>query len=82
MYSSDIIDFNYAGNNLNTFIKTKNRIFRMRVTNAKECGKYADVACQFSLQEDPIFVEKKDYIIAFNGTTLITNYKQVFTVAS
>ena len=27
MYSSDIIDFNYAGNNLNTFIKTKNRIF-------------------------------------------------------
>lgn len=82
MYSSDVIDFNYAGNSLNTFIKTKNRVFRMRVTNAKECGKYADVACQFSLQEDPIFVEKKDYIIAFNGTTLITNYKQVFTVAS
>ncbi len=81
-YGSDIIDFNYAGQSLNTYVKTDDKVYRMRITNSEECGKYADVACQFSMQEDPIFVEKKDSIISYNGSVLITNYKQVFTVAS
>lgn len=81
-YGSNIVDFNYAGNSLNTFIRTEDKVFRMRITNAKECGKYADISCQFSMQEDSMFVDKREKIIGFNGTTLITNYKQVFTVAS
>ncbi len=81
-YGSNIVDFNYAGQSLNTFVKTEDKVYRMRITNSEECGKYADISCQFSMQEDPIFVDKKDSIISYNGSTLITDYKQVFTVAS
>lgn len=81
-YDSNIIDFNYAGNSLITFIKTENKVYRMRITNAGECGKYADVSCKFSMEEDPLFVDKKDHIISYNGKVLITDYKQVFNIAS
>ena len=81
-YDSKIIDFNYAGESLNTFIKTENKIYRMRITNSEECTKYADIQCKYSMQEDPIFDEYKDRIITYNGSLLITDYKQVFTVAS
>lgn len=81
-YGSSIIDFNYAGDSLNTFIKTEDKMIRMRVTNQKECGKFADIECKYSLQEDPIFITYQDAIISYNGSILITNYKQMFTVNS
>ncbi len=76
-----IIDFSYAGNSLNTFIKTEDSIYRMRVTNSEQCSKYTDIPCEYSLQHDPMFEQYKDRIIAYNGGLLITDYKQVFAVA-
>lgn len=81
-YGSNIIDFNYAGENLSTYIKTEDKVYRMRVTNQEQCGKFADVKCIYDLREDPIFVTYQDSIIAYNGSLLITNYKQGFTVNS
>lgn len=82
VYGSDIIDFNYAGQSVATFVKTDEKVFRMKIVNIDQCSKYADIACQYSIQEDSLFVDKKDYIIAYNGGVLITNYKQVFTVSN
>lgn len=79
---SNIIDFNYAGNTLATFIRTEKKVFRMRATNGDECNKYADVNCEYTIQEDPIFEKYNDRIITFNGSTLITDYKKMFTVAN
>ena len=79
---SKIIDFNYAGNSLNTFIKTEDKVFRMRVSNADTCNKYADVACQYKIMEDELFQEYGDRIIFFNGSYLITDYGKKFSVAS
>jgi len=81
-YEGRIIDFGYAGNSLNSFVKTEDKIFRMRMKNPEECLKFADIECQFEMREDPIFEEYKDRIISFNGATLITDYKMMFTVAS
>ena len=61
-------------------VKTLNSMFRMKSTNYKECSKYADVECKYSMKEDSIFEKYKDRIIAYNGSTLITDYKQMFTV--
>ncbi len=77
-----IIDYNYAGENLGTFIRTENKMYRMRATNFEDCSKYADVKCTYELQEDPIFETYRDVIISYNGNMLITNYGQEFTVAS
>ena len=77
-----IIDFNYAGEqSLNTFIKTEERLYRFKIQNLEECSKFADISCKFKLEQDPIFDTYKDNIIAFNGSSLMTNYKQTFTVA-
>lgn len=81
-YGSRIIDFGYAGDSLNTFIRTEEKIYRMRIMNSDVCGKYADVKCEYQLVEDEIFNTYKDVIISFNGSSLITNYKQIFNVAS
>lgn len=81
-YGAKILDFGYAGDSLNTFIRTEDKIFRMRITNFEKCDKYADVACEFQMSEDPIFNTYKDVIISFNGNILITNYMQTFTVTS
>lgn len=81
-YGAKIIDFNYAGESLNTFLRTDEKIFRMKITNSEECNKYADIKCDFQMLEDEIFNTYKDVIISYNGNTLITNYKQMFTVAS
>jgi len=84
-YSSDtygnIIDYNYAGDSLFTFIKTEDKVYRMRPINSEECNKYADVSCSYEMQEDPIFDTYKDVIISYNGSMLITNYGQEFNVA-
>ena len=81
-YDSKIVDFNYAGNSLNTFIKTESKIYRMRITNSEECSKYADVECKYQMQEDPLFDEYKERILMYNGSSLLTDYKQLFTVKS
>lgn len=80
-YDSNITDFNYAGNSLNTFIRTEESVYRMKIVNSKKCLKYADVACKYTMKKDDIFNEYKDTIIMYNGSMLITNYKQVFSVS-
>lgn len=81
-FGARITDFSYAGDSVNTYVRTEEKVFRMRVLNLKECSKYADVKCNYSMQEDPIFEEYRERIILFNGNTLITDYKKMFTVAN
>ena len=81
-YEGRIIDFNYAGDSLASFVKTDRKIFRMKIKNYDECSKYADIQCQFEMMEDPIFEQYKDRIITYNGSTLITDYHLMFSVAS
>ena len=78
---SKIIDFNYAGESLNTFIKTSDKVYRMKVSNAEKCNKYADITCKYKLMEDELFLEYGDRIIFFNGKYLITDYGKKFNVA-
>ena len=80
-YDSDIIDFNYAGNDLSTYLTTSNKIYRMSYTNKDACMKYADIDCTYELREDLVLSKYKDIIIGYNGNTLITSYKQVFSVS-
>ena len=80
-YGSPITDFQYAGESLNTFIKTEDKVYRMRVTNQDKCGKYADVKCEYKIEEDSIFEKYKERIISYNGSILITDYKQMFNVS-
>ena len=81
-YGGAIVDFNYSGDSLATFIRTDEKLFRMRITNFEKCSKYADVACAFEMQEDLMYEKYRDRIIAYNGSNLITDYKQVFNIAS
>ena len=81
-YDSNIIDFNFAGDSLSTFIRTENKVYRMRGTNSEECEKYADVKCKYDLKEDPIFETYKDKILVYNGHTIITTYGKMFSVNS
>lgn len=79
-YGSRIVDFNYSGDEaLNTYIRTEDKIYRMKIKN-EECSKYADVVCKYEIMEDDVFTKYKDKIIAFNGNVLITDYKQIFTI--
>ena len=77
-----IIDFNYAGDSLKTFVKTSSNVYRMRITNSTECNKYVDVTCKFKMQEDELFLEYGDRIIFFNGDYLITDYGKKFNLSS
>lgn len=82
-YGSEIVDFNYSGEkSVSTFIRTKTKFTRVVVTNFKECNKYADVACKFEMKDDEVLNKNKDYIIAYNGSTLLTNYGQLFNVSN
>ena len=77
-----IIDFNYAGNSLNTYIKTNSSLYRMRMSNSDKCSKFADVACEYSMEEDEMYLEYGNRIIFFNGSLLITDYGRKFSLAS
>ena len=79
-YDSAIVDFNYAGESINTFIKTEKSVYRLMITNSDKCKKYADIPCRFKMKKDPIFDEYRENIIMFNGSSLLTNYKQMFTI--
>ncbi len=81
-FGGNIIDFSYQGNSTGTFMRTTNTVYRLRASNAEECSKYADVECVYKMEEDDAFLNHKDKIISFNGSTLITSYGKIFTVAS
>jgi len=80
-YGSNIIDFNYVGDNPSTYIKTEDSIHRMKAINYSDCSKYADVSCIYEMQKDEVINKYKDRIIAYNGKTVITDYKQIFTIS-
>lgn len=82
VYGGSIIDFNYAGDSINTFIRTEDKVYRMKITNLEECKKYADINCKYAIEEDELLEKHLDRIIAFNGSTLITDYKLMFSVTS
>lgn len=79
-YDSEIIDFNYVGNSLTTYIRTEDSLYRMKIVNSKECNKYVDVACKYEMKEDTTFKKHQDRIIIYNGSTLITDYNMVFNI--
>lgn len=80
-FGATIEDFHYAGNSSSTFVKTSTSLFRMKATNESECSKYADIACQYTMLESEEYLNYKDRVVAYNGSTLITDYSQVFTAA-
>ncbi len=81
-YGAKIVDFNYAGESLATYVKTDYKTYRLRMSNADQCTKYADIRCEFQMQEDPIFEQYKDRIITYNGSMLVVDYGKTFSVAS
>lgn len=81
-YGSKIVDFHYVGEQSGTFLKTMDKTYRMRPTNLSECTKYADIACTYTMLEDEVLFEHQDSVIAFNGTTLLTSYGQLFTISN
>ena len=82
-YGSKIVDYNYAGEqSIYTFIRTENKLYRVRIINSDECSKYADIQCKYKLEEDKAYLEFKDRVIAYNGNFLMTDYKQTFVVAN
>ena len=80
-YGDYIIDFNYVGDSLNTYVRTQSKLFRMKINNEEMCKKYAGITCKFNMVEDDIFEKYENRIITFNGSTLITDYKLIFTVS-
>lgn len=75
-----IIDFNYVGSNSGTYIWSENAIYRMKKVNSDECDKYADIKCEYVLEEDTELIKYIDYIFGFNGQLLVSSYGKVFNV--
>lgn len=81
-YGERIIDYNYAGDSVATYIQLESgRVFRMNATNLEECSKYIDIPCQYELLEDETLFKYKDRIIAYNGSSLITDYHKYFSMS-
>ena len=80
-FGANIEDFHYAGNSSATYVKTTNSMFRMKASNYKECSKYADIQCEYVMQESEEYYKYKDRMVAYNGSTLITDYGLTFTAA-
>ena len=81
-YGENIVDFNYAGDSGATFVRTYNKVYRMKASNFEQCSKYVDIKCEYQMMEAPMFEEQKDYIAAYNGSLIVTTYKKYFTLAS
>ncbi len=81
-FGASIVDFNYAGNSALTYVKTSTSLFRMKATNLKECSKYADIPCQYTMQESEEYINYYDRVVAYNGSTLITDYGMTFTASN
>ena len=75
-----ITDFAYYGNNAATYVRAGNKVFRMKASNYDECSKYADIPCNYSMTESPVFEQYADYILVYNGSMVITTYKKTFSV--
>lgn len=77
----EIVDFNYAGDSAATYIKTKNKIYRMQATNQEECSKYADVTCKYKMKFDETITEyyNNNKIIYYGPTMVLTDYGKQFT---
>lgn len=75
-----ILDFNYSADAKGNYIRTNTTIHRNIASNSDECNKYADVICQYQMREDTELELYLDRIVAYNGTTLITDYGKIFTV--
>lgn len=80
-YGGTIVDFNYAGESIATYVRTDSSLFRMKAANATECSQYADVKCEYQMVESEVFSEYSDSILAYNGSTLITTYGKIFTAS-
>ncbi len=52
----------------------------MQITNKKDCSKYADVICKYELYEDEVLNKHFNKIVFYNGSSIITDYNQLFTV--
>lgn len=80
LYGGPIVDFGYYGNSSSTYVRTDTKFFRMKATNYDECSKFADIPCDYSMVESTTLEENAKYLLAYNGSTIITTYKKVFTV--
>lgn len=74
-----ILDFDYKGETIGTFIKSEDGYYKMKITNLTDCSKFIDVECEYKLEKDEALSEYSDRIAGFSGTTLITDYRRVFT---
>ncbi len=74
-----IIDFSYTASIATNYIRSEEKIYRMKITNYENCSQYANVECTYEMYEDTPLMEYKDYILAFNGSMLVTNYGKEFT---
>lgn len=81
-YKGNIIDFNYdKSSKSKNYLITDNNYYRMKATNQKECSKYADVECNYKLQEDTVLNENKNRLLYFGSSMLITDYLKIFTLS-
>lgn len=77
----DIIDYQYAGNSPLTYVRTVDRVYHLTVTNEKECSTYADIQCNYIMTDDEVFEKYGEYILAYNGSTVYTTYRKMFTMS-
>ena len=77
----DITDFRNGTNTQFNYILTKSSLNRTLAANASECSKYADVNCNYKMQEDSELFAFWGYVFAYNGSTIITTYGKVFTAS-
>lgn len=76
-----IIDFNYDQAEIGTYIRSEETIYRMKKTNRDECSKYADIKCEYVMEEDTELMKYANYIFGYNGQLLISTYGKVFNVS-
>ncbi len=81
-FGGAITDFNYSGESSTTFVRAGLKVFHMKASNVDECSKFADIQCSYQMVESPVFEEYSDSILAYNGSTVITSYKKVFSIGS
>ena len=79
-YGGDIVDFNYAGDSPTTFVRTTSKVYRLSASNSKECSQYADVKCNYEMIEEPVFEKRRNSILAYNGSIILTDYQKIFTL--
>ena len=65
-------------NNLPVCLKTENKFYSLKVTNAEECGKYADVECIYEMKSEDILTEYYSKIGYFDGKFIIDTNNKLF----